>query len=248
MSDSVFQKFGGLELPVGIDDVTNSLSSLDPARDRLLALFASAINSEFADVWTEVTAALTTGSKLASTTPVQDTLPDEPTIELIQQRKISYPLLCLHRTGEATIAPFLMDEDILTQQWHLHYILGDLDIDGTRRLLDICQAIAKLVAAVIRDYGHHSYESGANQIEAADLNSLRIVSYIQPGRARFGEDGPVFWATRITLESTEVSAPITDQLSDFNGMDMSFNVGGANEEDISPDFVSASTDPAYQYP
>ncbi len=249
MSDSVFQSFGGLSMPVPIDGVT-SLTSLDPARDRLLELFESAINSEFGTVWSQVLADMPSGFALAGTSPVQDTLPMEPHLEVVQERKCSFPLLCLHRTGNYTVEPFLMDEDKLTQEWHLHYILGPLDIGGQRRILDIGQAIGKLVAAVIRDFGHQSYESGANQIEAAGLMSLRISGGVPIGRAAFNDNGKsvAYWATRVTLESTEVSAPLTDQLSDFDGMDISLDVGGANEPDISPDFVSASTDPAFQYP
>jgi hypothetical protein len=248
MSDSVFQRFGALQFPIPIDDVEAGLTSLDPARDILLELFAAAINYEFDSAWTIATRSLSGDHKLQNTRPVNDTLPCEPVIEVIRERKLSFPLLCLHRTGEATLTPWLLDEDVLTQQWHLHYVMGDFDIDGQRRILDICQAIPKLVACVVRDYGHRSYEDGANQLEAADLSSMRAVSYTGPGRAQFGDEGPIYWAARITLETTEVSEPLTDQIGPLGGIDGSVDVSGAGDSDTSFDFVQFSTDAPWQKP
>lgn len=238
MSNSVFTRFGGLSLPVTEYDTEDSLSSLDPARDRMLAWFAAAINAEFSDSWTEAVNALPGTHPLFGTTPAQDTYPGEPTRKALTERKCSFPLLALHRTGTGVIEPFSIEEDRLTQSWHLHHILGPLDIEGQRRILDIGQAIGKMLAASIRKFGHPSHESGANQIEACGLKDLKITAIDGPGPARFDDgDDSVFWATRYTLTTVENSEPLTEQMGWFEGADLSVDVGGP---EIIPDLVEAS--------
>lgn len=250
--NSAYQTFGKLSLPISEDDITDSFSVLDPVRDRLLALFTAAVNDEFGSAWTTVTATLPTGSKLIGTSPVQDSHPGEPTQSLMTTRKAGFPLLCLHRTGEPVFEQYLMDQDKLTSQWHMHWILGPLDLEEQRKLLDLGQAIGKLVKMVERDFGHRSYESGANQFESATggLMSLRLLTHTQPGAAGFADDDQnlTYWAVRYTLETTELVTDLTDHEADLEGLDFSADVGGANEADISPDFVQASTDPVYQKP
>lgn len=250
MTSSVFTAFGGLRLPVSNQDVESSLSSLDPARDRMLAWFAAAINAEFSSAWTEATAALPGDHQLIGTSPVQDTMPLAPTPGNMGQRKSGFPLLALHRTGEATFEPLTIEDDQMTQEWHLHHILGPLDIEGERRILDIGQAIGKLLAVTVRHFGHPAYESGANQLEAGRIESLAVKDMAGPGPAQFDgdENDAIFWATRYTLETTEYTDDITGQMPPFAGLDMSLDVGGASEPDISPSFIEASTDPAYQDP
>jgi hypothetical protein len=153
-------------------------------------------------------------------------------------RKAGFPLLALHRTGTPTFESYSIEEDRMTQDWYLHHILGPLDIEGERRILDIGQAIGKMLATTIRSYGHPAYESGANQIEAASLKSLAIRSMDGPGPASFDDgDDSVFWATRYTLTTTEDSESLTEHIGDFEGADLSVDVGGP---EILPDFVEAS--------
>lgn len=249
MTQSLFQSFGGFSLPITDEDTEGSLTALDPGRDKMLAWFKAAINAEFASVWTEATASLPSGHKLVGTQPVADTYPGEPSAAVIQGRKTGWPLLALHRTGEATYETELIDRDKLTQQWHLHYIIGPIDIEGERKILDICQAIGKLVAMCIRAFGHPAHESGADQLEAANLTSLRIVNSTGPGQAVFDEgDDTKFWATRIALESTELVDDVTAHEQGISGVDVSVDASGAGHPDVSHDFVEGQSDVAYQDP
>lgn len=237
MTNSVYTRFGGLSLPVSDADVADGLALLDPARDTMLAWFTAAINAEFSSAWTAATSSLPSSHKLLGTLPVQDTLPGQPTRRTMQERKAGFPLLALHRTGTATFESSLLEEDILTQDWHLHHILGPLDIEGERRILDIGQAVGKLLAASIRAHGHPAYQSGANQFEESSLKSLVIRNITGPGPASFNdEDDSVFWSTLYTLTTTEISTSLTKQMSEFDGADLSVDVGGP---EILPDFVEA---------
>jgi hypothetical protein len=241
LTDSVFASFGGLELPVSEQDVSSSLSSFDPARDRLLRWFRLAINSEFAFPWTEATDALPAGHALIGTQPVQDSIPFAPTQSVMGTRKAAWPLLALHREGDAEISDFSLEEDQLKQRWQLHHILGPLDIEAGRRVLDIGQAIGKFLALTIRRFGHQSVDDGANQQELAGLMSLRIVSISGPGPASFDSDGEtaVFWATRYTLETVETSDDVTEHYAEFEGANISIDVGGAGSDEVNPNFVEA---------
>lgn len=253
MSESVFTAFGGLQFPVTEADVTDSLSSLDPARDRMLAWFAAAINAEFSSAWTEATNALPGNHQLIGTSPVQDTLPLATTNlkKALAQRKSGWPLLVLHRVGEAAYGEsFTLEEDTRKQSWHLHWILAPLDLEGERRICDLGQAIGAMLKASIRRFGHPAYESGANQIEAAGLGSLELETHLGPGAVGFDddEDDSIYTSTVFVLNTTEYTSDITDHMQPFAGFDVSLDVGGAGETDISPDFIEASTDPAYQNP
>ena len=243
MPESVFTSFGGLDLPVTDSDVTDSLSSLDPARDRMLAWFAAAINAEFQSVWTEAIAALPSGHDLGAA-PVQDTMPFEPTPRLMKERKASFPLLALHRTGRATFESLTLEEDRLTQNWNLHLILGTMGIDGQRRILDIASAVAKTIAVSIRCFGHPAYESGANQLEAGDIHSLELVASTGPAAARFDgdDDSPTYWAITLELVTTENTSPNIAHEKMIDGLDLDMDVGGAGSPDISPSFIVASSD------
>lgn len=243
MTDSVFTSFGALDLPVSDEDVSGSLVSLDPARDRLLAWFAAAINAEFQSVWTEVLAALPSGHGLGAN-PVADTLPFEPTPRLMKERKAAWPLLALHRTGSPTFESLTLEDDRMTQNWQAHYILGPMDLEKQRRLLDLPQAIAKMLAVSIRCFGHPSYESGANQIEAADLESLELVNMSGPGAARFDgdEDSTTYWAMSLELRSTENTEPNNANDQFLSGIDLTLNVGGAGSPSINPALIEAQTD------
>lgn len=244
--NSAYQSFGKFSVPLSIGDITDTLSVLDPVRDRLLALFVSAINDEFGAPWEKVTPFLADGNPLIGTSPVEDSYPEEPTLTLMTERKAGFPLLCLHRTGDPLFEQYLLDRDKLTQQWHMHWILGPADIDTRRRLGDVGRSIGLLVKMIERDFGHKSFEDGANQFESATggLMSLRLLNHSQLGSASFADDeqNRVFWACRYTVETTELVSDLVDHEADFEGMDISLDVSGANNPNTNFDFVQASTD------
>lgn len=248
-AESMYERLGGLELPVTAADIgSTGLAALDPSRDLLLDLFTAAINSELGDAYTKVRQELGERESLGSL-PVSDTLADEPSAANMQQRKALFPLLALHRSGTATYEPYTLEITRLTQPWTLHYILGPLDVIDSRKLKDICVAVAKVVALVIRKRGHESFQGGALQFfgaaspdQPSPLSSLRIVSYEGPGQAVFGESTTMYWAIEIRLETGELSSYVEDAHgSDLDGADMHVAVGGG--EGLVPEMIIARTDP-----
>jgi hypothetical protein len=236
--DSLFQRFGGLELPVEEDDVTDGLRVLDPARNVLIELFRSAINSELSEAWTKAT----TGTILAGTSPVEDVL--EMHSGEIKERKGAFPLLMLYRDGTGTYEQHTLFDDRLVQQWQLHYILGPLDIELVRKVGDACIAAAKIVRMVIRDRGHRSYENGAVQFGdgKGSLSSIELKSQEGPGQASFigSDDSPLYYAISLTLETTELTGDNLEAFPTFEGASFEIGVGGG--EGTIPGLIYADTD------
>jgi hypothetical protein len=244
---SLTQRMGGLTIPLAAV-VVDSFAVLDPVRDMLLACFAAAINDEFGESWERVVDSLPATSSLAGTTPIVDTHPGEPTLDLMQTRKAGFPLLCLHRFGDPVFEPLLMDQDKLTQGWHLHYNFGPLDLEAQRKILDIGIAIGKVIKMIERDFGHSAYNSGENILESGSLLSLRLRTMTQPGPAQFAGDERMFWATRYTLETTELVLDVTDTEDDLEAFDLNLDASGANSPDTDFDFIVAQSDVEYQNP
>lgn len=249
-TDSVFERLGDLELPFRASQVGDTgLASLDPSRDLLLELFESAINSELGDAFQKIRQA--TGElENFGWLPVSDKLPDEPTEQLLRQRKSLFPLLAIHRSGTATYESFTLEITRLLQPWTLHYILGPLDIIDGRQLKDICVAVAKVVALVIRKRGHQSFQNGALQFsgdhapdQPSPLTSLRLVNHEGPAQAVFGGTGSatMYWAIEMHLESGEISSYVEDgQAGPLDAADLAVGAGSGGE--ILPNVVLAATD------
>lgn len=249
-AESMYQQLGGLELPVQPSTIgATGLASLDPARDRLLELFAAAINSELTDAWTAALNNVGGPRPKLGELPVMDKLPDEPTESHLTQRATGFPLLAIHRMGIGTYDQQTLEITKLTQPWALHYILGPLDLIDGRQLKDICVAVAKVVALVIRKRGHASYQNGALQFFGTNspqgispFTSIRIVSHEGPGQATFGgqDSATIFWAMEIRLETTEISAYNEDAEPELEAGIISVNVGGG--EGLTPQLIIADTD------
>ncbi len=242
--DTLYQGIGGTTFPLNPSDYNGSFAALDGTRDRLLELFAAAINYEFGEPWERVVAALPVTHGLSGTRPVQDKLPFEPSAQLMSQRKTAFPLLCLHRTGSPTYEEFLIDQGQVRQQWLLHYVLGPLDIEGVRKVSDICQGIGKLLWLVIRQRGHSAYEDGALQFfpGTGGLSSVRLVNQVGFGEAQYGgdESHKLYWSTIFTLETTEVASDELDAFESFDAVDVSLSVGDG--EQVYPDLIQGSSD------
>jgi hypothetical protein len=245
-TESLYQSFGGTTFPTTAADVTDTLVSLDPGRDLLLELFASAINSELGEVWTAVTGTMGTSHPFAGTTPVQGKLPEEPTRQNLTSLKKGFPLLALHRDPEeeTKYEPYTLEVDKLTQQWKLHYILGPLDVIDQRKLKDIGQAVAKIVKLVIKKRGHPSYQSGALQFfgDTGSFSRVDLLSSKGPTQAGFGEgsDTTIYWSMLMKLETEELSSFVEGSLAEVEAADISVGIGGG--EGILPDAISAQTD------
>lgn len=242
-AESIFQTFGDLHLPIEASEVTTTLEPLDPGLAKLMALFKSAINSEYGPVWHKVADALPVGHPLRLSDPVADTLELEPNPAIMQQRKATWPLLCLHRQGEATYERVMLDQERLNQEWGLHYILSPLDIGDLRKLSPICIAVGKLVRLVIRQRGHKSYEAGALQFfpDKGGFASISLDSQEGPGQATFAgnADGPIYYAVSFKLKTTELSNDDLDGYGDYEGTDVSVGVGTGTA--IVPDLIQADT-------
>ncbi len=241
LDESSLETLGGLTLPAVEDSENATLASLDPGRDILLALFAAAINSELGAAWTAVTNTLGAGHKMQGTSPVQSTLPDEPTEQYLTQVKKVFPLLALHRMGAGTYTQLTLETIRLVQPWKLYYILGPLDVIDSRKLKDACVAVAKIVAIVIRDRKHLAYEDG--DLQFFDLfSSIRAVSHEGPGQAAYAGDSStvIFWAIEINLETIEKSDYVDGSEADFEALDVTAGVGGS--DGVQPELVLGSTD------
>lgn len=251
---TLFQSVGGSSFPLREATVSDSLAPLDHVRERLLALFKSAINYELGEVWRKVTSTLPADSPYLETFPVHHALALRPSKQLLQQLKIGFPLMCLHSDGEVQIEQYLMDSFRERRRWALHYILGPGDVEVERKLTDVTTAIRRVIALVIRQRGHSSYESGALQffpeVTAEDgtkypgtgaLQSIEIVGQSPVGQAVFGDDdSTTYWATTYTLETTETAVDLEEGFADLVGIDV--DLGLADSENTLPSFAQGSSD------
>lgn len=211
--DSLFRRFGRLELPLAESDGTD-LAALDPARDILLDLFAAAINAELAPVW----ASAAQGTPLEDKSPVQLKLPALPEEDKLQQMKSEFPMLAVGRSVKpATIEAFSLDQDGLKTLWDVDYILCPLSLASELKLRDVLQAVGKTVVSVVRKGGHRAYRTDANGFAADVLGDdgddtcgffgCRVTEIVA-APAQFSKDGPPYLACGVTLETLEVSSHI----------------------------------------
>lgn len=241
--EALVGEFGDLDFPV-TTSITTTLTPLDPARERLTALFKAAINAELGTAWTTVTNTLDSGHALYGTSPVQDTLELAPSPAVMTQRKPAWPLMCVYRSGKATLEPFTMHIDRIVQEWTVDYILGPLDVGDLRKVGDVCIAVAKIIRAVIRRRGHASYDSGALQFfpDKGGLGAIELKSSEGPGQASFAgdESGTLYYALTMTLETVEHLTDDADEFGAFDAID--FEVGVGSGDGIVPGLIYASTD------
>lgn len=239
ITDSMLRTWGGLELPAEAGDLSeNALTSLDPGRDVLLALFASAINSELGEAWTAAVATLPSTHPLYGTQPVEDTLPFEPSAHVMTERKAGFPLLSLSREGTATVEEYTLEKDKLTQQWTLCYVLSPLDVLDKRKLGDMMSAVPKVVALAIKQRGHASYSSSLQFFD--HFASIRMTGS-QVGNVQFAENSPIFWhICEMTLETVEITGYRDGAFGIAEAVDYTIGVGG--DEGVQPSLVLGSSD------
>jgi hypothetical protein len=248
VTQSLNETFGGLDLPVEATDVTDTLAPLDPGRDVMLALFAAALNAELTVAWRKVTRGFAPDAGIDRTLPVADTYPGELTPQAMQARQAKFPLLALHRSGEHTYEQQTLELDLLRQPWELHYVLGPLDVAGTRQLQDILQAASKILRRTVERRGHPAYEDGLEQFfpdGTAPFSSAELKGG-QAGPAAFAGDekGTLYHALTLRLETTEIArADAAGSYGPFDGTDYDFGIGdGPLGEGVIHGLLYASTD------
>jgi hypothetical protein len=236
---TLFQRFGGFEFPAEAQDVTDTLAPLDPGRDILLGLFAQALTSELSAAWAVVSA----GTVLAGTSVVQSQLPLAPSPELITTVAKPFPLLAVSRTGTATFEEHTLDIERMTQQWDVAYVLGPLPPEDQRRLVDVLQAAAKVIALTVKRRGHPDYDNGALQFFAGKghFGAARVAQY-EVGQAKFagGDDAPHYHVLSLQLETVEYESWLEGAAAPMEGMSMSIGVG--NDGGFLPDVVRIDSD------
>lgn len=230
MTDGLFQQVGGgMRMPsraADVDATALTLTSLDPARDTLLALFAAAINSELTPAWAVVSAVVPT---LAGKSPVADTWPGPPTTPLMLQRAADFPILFLSRDGDAIHEDFSLVRKQIRQTWELHYALAPLTIGDERKIRDVLTYVDAVIMATIERKGHPAYQDGAPVLFTAGFATLNITRS-RKGQAKFveGNNAPTYWMLTAELESTEIQRPLTGAQADWLGTKFAFSTGNAD--------------------
>ena len=238
----LFQNFGGITLPTteeAVGDSDHLFGVFDPVRDRLLDLLSTALNAELGPAWNKVRAE----TSLASKSPVEDTLYDQPRRAILREGNFSFPLLALYRSGEATFEWHALDIRRSTQPWVLEYILGPLKVEDYRRVGAVLTAAARIIDLTIERRGHPAFESGTLQFfpDRGGLASVSVRSARQ-GLASFGEqgEGNEFYALRVELETVEIDGWADDFDPDFAGVGVQVDVAG--DGGTLPAVILAETD------
>jgi len=238
--DPLVGKLGGLSLPLRAADFDGTFTSVDPARQRMLALFKAAITHELTPVWDRATANC---SALFDKAPVQDTLELEPTPRVLTDRKTDFPLLVLHRIGRGEWFEHTIDMDRRDQDWRLYYILPPLKVEDLRRIGDVCLIVAEVVRRTIRNHGHVAYENGALQWfgDETGIGSIKIKAQ-NIGQAPFAEDdnAPLYHMLVLEIATQEYSQDVPEEFGEFEGID--YHVGLATDEGTIPEFIEGFDD------
>lgn len=244
--DFLFQKFGDVTFPTGTVQDKQLFSVLDPARDKLLALFSAAINQELGGSTTTVVATspwgvARVGTSLSATQPVQDVCYLQPTSDLMKEAGWSFPLLALYRTS-AVHEEFSLQREVVRTTWGVDYILPPLPAEDRRKLGAILAGVRLLLNLVIRKRSHPAYQNGTLQFGQGygGFDTMKIVSSNE-GPAQFSDQAGsnYYYAVHFDIETTELDNT-TMTYTDFAGVDLSVGVGGA--DDTLPDAVQARTD------
>tara|TARA_R100001163_G_scaffold64608_1_gene59267 strand:- start:3907 stop:4695 length:789 start_codon:yes stop_codon:yes gene_type:complete len=248
MSDSLYRYFGGTSYPVDGAQVenTNLFSVSDPGRDKLIALFKTAINMELAQSTTLVQpasawAAVTPSTALDGILPVSDTTYDMPRKSVLRETKLTYPLLALYRTS-ATHDEFTLAQEQITQLWGFDYILGPLSVADFRRLGGALNAVKTIVQLCIRRRGHPAYQNGALQFGKGSGNFSTVqITESSEGVANYGQEaeGMEFFSLHMVLKTTEHDGIVEGTVPDLEGASVSIGVGSQSE--ILPDAINVNT-------
>jgi len=255
MAEHLLRRFGDFSLPVDSTDVSDGqlFSVFDPALDRLISLFRTAINVELGGevesvTTTSVWRVARTGTTLVESLPVASTLWERPTRSVLRERQLPFPLLAIYRL-EATHDEWTLNIERVTQRWGLDWILGPLTAADARRLTGAMNGVKNVIQLVIRDQCHPAFEGGAVQFfrDTGGLSTFKVVTS-QHGLADFGEqaEGHEFYALTMQLESTELDEEVDGADPPFEGVSLTLGVGGS--DGILPTAIEARTEVPIQSP
>jgi hypothetical protein len=244
--------WGGVSFPLNAADFTTTFAAADPARQTLMALLRAAISAELATVWPVVVATLPSGHALRGSSVVQDSIELPPSRDVMEQRKAGFPLLALHRAEKRTYTPIGNDRQ-RSQPWHLHYILGPLEVGSARKLHDVCLLVEAIVDMVVNRGYHEAYEGGAQQFGAGSpFNRIQVTQAEGPAQSLYGGDensGTIYWALVITIDTTESGSSTTDadgETGDPLLDGASYDVAAKSADGSFPSMVLADTDPVLE--
>lgn len=233
--DFLYRKFGDVAFPLETVQNQQLFSVLDPARDKLLALFAAAINKELGGSTTAVLATspwgiARVGTSLAAAKPVQDVCYLQPTGDLLKETVWGMPLLCLYRTT-AVHEEFTLQREVMRTTWGLDYLLPPLPAEDRRKLGAVLTGVRMLLNLVIRNRSHPAFQNGTLQFGQGygGFDTMKIVSSNE-GPAQFSEQAGsnFYYAVHFDIETTELD-DTTMIFTDFAGVDLSVGVGGADD-------------------
>jgi len=242
----LFQRFGDVQFPTAAVQNAQLFSILDPARDKLLALFKAAINQELAHSTTSVVAGspwavVRANTILSNAMPVQDVSYLQPTGDLLKESGWGMPLLCVYRTS-AIHEEFTLQREVIRTTWGVDYILPPLAADERRKLAAMLVGVRSLFTLVVRKRSHPAYQNGTLQFGQGygGFDTMKIVSSNE-GPAQFSDQAGsnYYYAVHLDIETTELDNTIEDY-TDFEGVDLSVGVGGS--DGTLPDAVQARTD------
>jgi len=233
-ANSIYRGVGGTAFPLADTNETTA-GSLEPGRDILLALLAAALNDELAARWTDASV----GSSLSGTTPVADTLPDEPDSHILQTTEQSFPLLAVYWTGEGSWDEIDSGQNQLTRTFAVDYILGPLTSGDRRKMLDFLAAALKVMLLTIDRGGHMAYAvtpGHATQpklvlgpgMGTANWSNCKIApNSIRRGPAKFSDQETLYWAVSLDVLAAEIES-FTDgdtRDNDYEGVNAELGTG-----------------------
>lgn len=233
--DSLYRGYGKLSLPLATTG-EKDLTSLDPARDILLELFAAALGAELLPRW----AAAIVGTPLAGQAVVAAKFPLFPDAVFLNQVATEWPLLAVYRSDD----PEVFDEHTLWEQrvtckWGADYCLGPLDVGNSAKLTDVLRAVPRILENVIREGGHRAYatQNNVNSVFTKQVlgqgdgccgfSTIRIVQAIS-GSAAFAQGGPKYHCASVVLETTELSTRAPGTAPPYQGTKLTISTGDAS--------------------
>ena len=204
-----------------------SLIARDPIQGAMIGLFAAGIRTRLAAAWT----AATVGTQLAGTNVVASTLPDMPSVDHLQQQRVTLPLLAVHPQGDQTHQLESLETGELMTRWVVTYVVGALSLDHRRRLKAVLREITRIITKLVSDPRDASWDNGRVQflqrnrgtVEEPDwapygVTLMRVVGSAV-GEGAFGEDAKLYSMATVTIEVSERERDFTDDIPALTGLD-----------------------------
>jgi hypothetical protein len=231
-ANSLHRSFGKLELPLAVTRETD-FSSLDPARDILLDLFAAALTAELLPRWQHATETTPLWGKAV----VQTKFPEFPEQVFLQQVAVEWPLLAVYRSDAAeTFDEHTLWEERVTGRWGVDYCIGPLEVGNYVKLSEVLRAVPRILEGVIRTGGHLAYATQTNVNSTfvkqvfgkgdgcCGFSTIRVVEAIS-GSAAFAQGGPKFHCASVVIETTELSALNAGVAPPYTGSSFTLETG-----------------------